>query len=436
MRKTILGAAAILALSFSAQTAAQKEIYIPNDMKGMDLNCDTSRWCYARSLMAPDVAIFWEKGFGKDLSKAPDLDGHNMKVDLKNLEEKLERFYHYYRDSLKFILPGSKAERYRMMVMLNYSLEGTAYGGDYDGVIGALWIAPNRVQDKTLNCIAHELGHSFQSQIVADGKGEAWGGGGIYEMTSQWMLWHMNPQWMHDEEYHWKAFMNLTHKAFLHGENIYHSPYVLEWWSTLHGLTIMGDMFRQGHKGEDVVQTYKRMFNLSQEQFCNEMFDGYRHLITYDMPRIREVAKPYANRFTCKLDTLSNGWLRIDSTRCPENYGFNAIALPVPQQGKSCKVSFKGIAGAQSYSAVNTSKAGWRYGFVAVKADGKPIYGAMSEKAKGNISFKAPKDTQITHLWLVVMGAPTEHWSNPAPQWDEKTKAEPDAQWPYEIRIH
>jgi hypothetical protein len=82
MRKTILGAAAILALSFSAQTAAQKEIYIPNDMKGMDLNCDTSRWCYARSLMAPDVAIFWEKGFGKDLSKAPDLDGHNMKVDL------------------------------------------------------------------------------------------------------------------------------------------------------------------------------------------------------------------------------------------------------------------------------------------------------------------------------------------------------------------
>ena len=27
-----------------------------------------------------------------------------------------------------------------MMVMINYSLEGTAYGGDYDGQIGALWI--------------------------------------------------------------------------------------------------------------------------------------------------------------------------------------------------------------------------------------------------------------------------------------------------------
>ncbi len=45
-----------------------------------------------------------------------------------------------------------------MMVMINYSLEGTAYGGDYDGQIGALWITPNRVQDEKLNCIAHELG--------------------------------------------------------------------------------------------------------------------------------------------------------------------------------------------------------------------------------------------------------------------------------------
>ena len=53
-----------------------------------------------------------------------------------------------------------------MMVMINYSLEGTAYGGDYDGEIGALWIAPNRVQDEKLNCIAHELGHSLQSQIT------------------------------------------------------------------------------------------------------------------------------------------------------------------------------------------------------------------------------------------------------------------------------
>ena len=61
-----------------------------------------------------------------------------MQVDLHNLEEKLERFYRFFRDTLKFSKPGSKCDKYRMMVMLNYSLEGTAYGGDYDGEIGAL----------------------------------------------------------------------------------------------------------------------------------------------------------------------------------------------------------------------------------------------------------------------------------------------------------
>ncbi len=61
-----------------------------------------------------------------------------------------------------------------MMVMVNYSLEGTAYGGTYDDFIGALWVTPNRIQDQKLNRLAHELGHSFQLQIMADKTGEAW----------------------------------------------------------------------------------------------------------------------------------------------------------------------------------------------------------------------------------------------------------------------
>ena len=82
-----------------------------------------------------------------------------MKVDLPGLKEKLENFYAYFYHTLQFARQGSKCDKYRMMVMINYSLEGTAYGGDYDGQIGALWITPNRVQDEKLNCIAHELGH-------------------------------------------------------------------------------------------------------------------------------------------------------------------------------------------------------------------------------------------------------------------------------------
>ena len=239
-----------------------KSIYIPKELQGMDLQNPASQWSYHRMAYTENFIIFWEKGFGNDLSNPPQLEGHSMKVDLPGLKEKLENFYAYFYHTLQFARQGSKCDKYRMMVMINYSLEGTAYGGDYDGQIGALWITPNRVQDEKLNCIAHELGHSFQSQITCDGQGEAWGGCGFFEMTSQWMLWQVNPDWMTDEKYHWDAFKTLTHKAYLHLDNIYHSPYVLEYWGIRYGLPFIAELYRQGKRGEDPVITYKRLNSL------------------------------------------------------------------------------------------------------------------------------------------------------------------------------
>ena len=429
----------LLCLSF--QLHAQKNIYTPKDLVNNDFNNPDSKYAYARMASTDNIVIFWEKPFGANPAEAPQLDGKPMTWDVKNLLQRTESFYKFFSDTLKFVKPGSKAEQYKMMVMVNYSLEGTAYGGDYDQQIGSLWVTPNRIQDKKLNCIAHELGHSFQSQITSDGQGEAWGGSGFFEMTSQWMLWQVNPLWMTDEEYHWKAFMDQTHLAFLSLGNIYHSPYVLEYWSEKRGLPFIAEMFRQGKKGEDPVMTYQRMTGLSQLQFNDEMFDAYRHLITYDMDRVREVAKPYANRFTCKLDTLDNGWMQINKERCLQNYGFNAICLNIPSPGKKVTVSFKGIAGADGFNKVNIDKAGWRYGFVGVKKDGTTIYGAAGNQVKEQISFKAPKGEPLAYLWLVVMGAPTEHWMNPdaipnmSENEHEKTAPQPNAEWPYQIKI-
>ena len=260
-----------------------KEIYIPKELRDNDFTSRDSKWSYYRMACTPNVVCFWEKGFGDDLSKAPDLDGHKMTVDLDNLLSRVEYFYNVYRDMMGFLLPGSKAEKYRMMVMLNYSLEGTAYGGSYDDEIGALWIAPNRVQDKTLNCIAHEIGHSFQIQISCDGQSQGMGGG-IFETSAQWMLWNVNPRWTTDENYHWEAFKKLIHLSLFNSENMYHAPFVLEYWSYLHGLTYMADMFRGGRRGEDFTQTYMRMYNVDVKQMGDELLDCYSRLITFDFP--------------------------------------------------------------------------------------------------------------------------------------------------------
>lgn len=356
-----------------------KEIYIPEDLKENDFTRADSKWSYARCAYTDDIIVFWEKPFGADLGKAPDLDGHNMKVNLPNLLERLQTFYDFYKNDLKFIKPGSNADRYRMMVMLNYSLEGTAYGGDYDGVIGALWIAPNRVQDQKLNCIAHELGHSFQSMIACDKQGKGGMAGGFFEMTSQWMLWNVNPEWPTDENYHWKAFIDHANLRFLDSENIYHSPYLLEYWSMKHGLTVIADVFREGMPGEDPASTYMRMFNLTNEDFAREAVDCYSRLLTFDFPGKHDMNKKYAGEF------VNQKPLGV--------FGANVIKLDT-QGKKVAKVKFAGA----------DKQDGYAYRLVAVNANAKATYGDILTGQKGTLKLALPTDTK--DVYLVVTGYP------------------------------
>lgn len=391
MIKTINNLLAFILLLLTASACARKDIYIPEDLRQYDLNNDTSRWCWKHSSQTENLIFFWEKGFGDDLANPPLLEGKPMAVDLKHLEDRVEYFYRYFRDTLNFTLPGSKADKYKMMVMINYSLEGTAYGGTYDNFIGALWVAPNRIQDEKLNCLAHELGHSFQAQIPADSVGEAWGGCGFFEMTSQWMLWRVNPDWITDEQYHFDAFKKLTHKAYLHLDNIYHSPYVIEYWAEKRGQTSIAELFRQGRRGEDPVQTYQRMYGLTQTAFNDEMFDCYRHLVNFDFDHARNETRRYACTFSTPLDTLSDGWMQ--PLGCiPEAYGFNAIVLPTVER---TTIAFQGER--------------HRYGFVGVTTDGKTVYSPMYSQPEAEIRFEVPAGKQWEHLYLVVMGAPEQH---------------------------
>ena len=42
---------------------AQKKIYIPEDLRGMDLQADTSKWSFKRSIETDDLILMWERGF-------------------------------------------------------------------------------------------------------------------------------------------------------------------------------------------------------------------------------------------------------------------------------------------------------------------------------------------------------------------------------------
>ena len=389
MTKTVLSTIILFCSLTTSAASNGKAVYVPEDLRSMDLQSDTSRWSLKRSVETDDLIFMWERGFGNDVSNPPQLEGHNMSFNLQNLRDRVQSFYHFFRDTLGFVKGPSKADRYKMMVMVMYSLDGTAYGGAYDNFIGGLWVAPNRIQDTKMNCMAHELGHSFQSQIMADSIGQCWGGAGFFEMASQWMLWQVNPDWLTDENYHFEAFKGLTHKAFLHMDNIYHSPYVLQWWSDLHGRQFIAELFRQGRIGEDPAMTYKRLNGLSQSAFCNEMFRGYQHLVNFDFSHAYKETRPYACTFDTEFVKGADGWLR--PKLLPEGYGFNAIRL-------DSHVNLKSPA-----FHLHLRGDHLRYGFVGITADGESIYSDV------NATSFTSEGKPLKHLYLIVMGAPERH---------------------------
>ena len=421
------------ALTEVTENSEVKELYLPSEIwkvpKNNNFKNDTSEFSYLRMKESKNLAIFWAKRFGNDPMANPDT---LLRFDVDYILKEGERIYDYYVNDLKFVEKGNSiTDKYKCLIFIIDDKGGTAFGGGAEDKVGIFWAPPVRMRKAPFGALAHELGHSFQylSRIdkakkkAVSGRG---GGPSLGEMTSQYMLWNVYPNWITFENYHLVDFMKQTHLAYLHPKNMYHSPFVMEYWSNKHGIDIMSKIWSESEGNEDPVMAYKRITSISQEEFNNEIFDAACRFITWDMKRIENFSKKYTNQHFSKLDSIGNGWYKISVEKCPQNYGYNGIKLLVPAKEKEVTLNFKGIAGAEGYSSINIDKAGWRYGFLAVKADGSRVYGKINSESVGEVKFKVPKDTQ--YLWLVVSGAPTEHW--PITRGNEK-----EEQWPYQIKL-
>jgi hypothetical protein len=398
--------------TFPASTSTNtggKELLIPQHITrvpgGNDFNNPDSEFCFKHSRATDNFVLFWAREYGDD-PMANSVT--NRRFDVDAVLKESDRFYDYYVNTLKWVdKDKSLATKYKFLFFVIGGNGGTAFGGSIDDRIGAFWTPATRINHCPYGVVAHELGHSFQALVRADGAA-SFSGGSIGEMTSQYMLWQAYPEWMTFENYHLVAFMKATHLAFLHEDNQYHSCHPLEYWSGKHGVEFMGKMWREVHRGEDPVMTYKRLTGITQEQFNDEMFDAARHFVTWDMPRIEKVAAPYANQHITSLTQAPEGWYQVATNTCPQNYGYNAIKLNVPAAQTKVSADFKGIAGAEGFNNVQPEKAGWRYGFLASRDDGSRVYSDLFSKSPGTAQFTVPANTKF--LWLVVMGAPTEHW--------------------------
>lgn len=414
--------------TFGKKPADGKEVYIPIELKQNDFNSKNSKWCYQRSASSDNIIVFWEAGFGKDPSVT---EKANMQVNLKDFIAKAETFYAYYRDEMKFTEKGkSKSDQYRMIVMLIYQDEWLATGSGYDDVIGALWVNPSTC-NPVGNVIAHEFGHSFQYQVKCDGhygfRDQDYVGT-FWEQCAQYMSWQLYPaEFTRDLP----VFLKNAHKNFSHEDMRYESIYLMEYWKQKHGKDFLGKVWREALKPEHPIEAYKRITNITQEQFNDEVFEYACKNSTWDYPLgnnnktfINALPKTQQEDYKPKttLVAVNDGYFQISPQQIPQSYGYNAINLEVPAVGTTVSVAFEGLE--NDWKSI----AGWRWGFVAVNNLNKPVYGTIQRDAKGTATFTIPENCK--ELWLVVTGAPTKHINH---IWDEK--AETDENFPYKIKL-
>ena len=429
-----------LALLAATDLFAQKQVYIPRFITSeqMDLHNPNSQWCYCRSRQTDNIIVFWEAGFGNDPSTAP----APYTVNLNTLLSVAETSYSYYLDSLEFAIKGSSVtDQYKLMIFLTYTTEWTAYGSGQDDLVGTLHVNPDAARID--NVLAHEIGHCFEYITGCDTQGgyrygfgpNGSGGNGFWEQCAQWMAFKVYPHKQFTEN-DFNNYLHYNHLHILHETPRYANYFIQDYWTFKRGKNFMGRLWRESRYPEDPVETYKRLNALTQQQFNDELYEHAARLTTWDLPAIKSYGASYINRRPqVKMTLQADDYWQTDSSVALENYGYHCIKLNPPATATTVGVDFKGLAGTHGYRALNIAQGGWRLGFVALLKDGTRVYSATvsANMENGNnpettLSFDCPAN--CAQLWLVVSGAPQEHWKH---AWDDNYSN--DEQWPYKVKF-
>jgi hypothetical protein len=413
------------------------KIYIPEELKKVNFYESTSAWYYGRSRQSEHFIVFWGAGYrdyDPNSSEVPEA----YRVDIDDLLEKAEQFYELNVAELKFAETGinkSNLDKYKMMIFIYYQTEWLATGAGYDNTIGALWVSPSTCKPVG-STIGHEIGHSFQYQVFCDLGGKSGfrygfggnGGNAFWEQTAQWQSFQSYPQEAFTS-HNFNVYTENYHRHVIHESYRYASYFIHYYWADKHGLDMIGRIWREAENPEDPIEAYKRITGISTEQLNAEIYDAATKLVTWDLDAIRSNGANYIGAQTFKSTRQEDGSYQVSYDRCPGTTGYNVIRLNVPAAGTEVSTAFTGLVNETGYNQVDDAgRAGWRYGYVALLADGTRVYSDMSSGTTGTAAFTVPAN--CSKLWFVVTGAPNTYAPHP---WDEDESN--DDQWPYKVKF-
>lgn len=406
---------------------------------------------FAHSLESDHYAVFWDARYGDNPARLQ-YPGDGNVANASTILSIGEKCWDKYVE-LGFIVPGaSTTDKYKIQLYVPYQkewradaagTEGATYNSEKTG-IGHFnpWAATARGG----HTVAHEVGHTFQYLVSADlgtdhgykwgFNGDGWGDCGWWESCADWQAYKIFPDRQFTDGEYFEQHLAAHHLNLLHEDWRYACCYIQDWWCMKYGQDFIGRLWRAAQKPEDPVETYKRMNSLTQEQFNDELMEGYMRMATWDIDGVREAAKHRIGQHRTFLNLVSgttDTW-QSDVAHCIQNYGYAIINMNRGKAGDIVKAHFTGLTDADGYNYVYPERAGWRYAFVALTSSGERVYGDIQRDREGTAQLTVP--AQCTNLFFVVMGAPTRHWQHP---WDRNRSADSwtqnGEQWPFRVQF-
>jgi hypothetical protein len=418
----------------------------------------TSGYNFAHSKESTHFVVFWDVRYGSNPNKIQyPGDGNVTSADyVLNIAEKC---WDMYAGELGFVKEGSSTtDKYKVQLYIPYQKEWRADASGTNGqeangtwsFTGLGHFNPWAANARGGHTIAHEVGHTFQYLVSADlgsdasghyDRGWRWGWGGgndnsWWESCADWQAYQIFPDRQFTDGEYFEQHLDAHHLNLLHEDWRYACCYIHDWWAMLHGRSFIGQMWRETKQYEDPIQTYMRMNSLNQEQFNDELMQGYMHMATWDIDGVRDRAKHRIGQHKNRLKVLNaaNATYTTDPETCIQNYGYHITNMQRPAIGTTVKANFKGLTDASGYHYVYPARAGWRYAFVAYSSDGTRTYGEVKADKEGTAELTIPEG--CTRLFFVVMGAPTQHWPHPwtsgksSSDWSQNNE-----QWPYQVQF-
>ncbi len=432
MKKGLTKVLALLVIASGLIRA--EEVYIPNAFSS---DPALSEWSEERMYESENFVVFW----GPEVTDAP--QDYSDPFNPEEICSLLEGVYTKYIDSIEFCTDGPETNlgTYKCIIVMNDTWgdggpSGWAYGSGYDNTVPAMWVAPGATQDGYV--ISHEFAHGLQYMIPVQNPGGGFSdefSGFFWEAHANYMRSQMYPEMAGSDMGRWMATAMYHYSSTRHHYSAFRLLYVIQ---EVYGINLVNRLWQEAESGEHPLEVLKKLQAWDQSELNDFIYEYAKREVAfdylepfgghireeYDRIKSREHPPSFWRRYTIaeRVEDGAPGRYIVQDESAPQDYGYNIIPLYPENAEEPVKVKFKG-----HIQANNT--AGWRYGFVALDAQGEvSTYSEVNASEEKEVSYTMSGGDES--LYFVVQGAPTQHTSYVwEPGWPAIKR------YPYEINI-